>query len=87
MLRALSSREEALPPDYSWFVNADTETIWRFLEEGITSMMTTLQISHSRYMGLYTTSMNCFTSSKFGKDGDQETQRDALTLVRYERDR
>ncbi|KAH8103781.1 Cullin-domain-containing protein [Phellopilus nigrolimitatus] len=46
--------------------NADLETTWRFLEEGVDHIMTKLQtgVSYSKYMSLYTVSYNYCTSSR-----------------------
>ncbi|TDL23149.1 Cullin-domain-containing protein [Rickenella mellea] len=52
--------------------NADLETTWKFLEEGVDHIMTKLQtgVSYSKYMSLYTVSYNYCTSSRMhGNDG------------------
>ncbi|KAL0960626.1 hypothetical protein HGRIS_005657 [Hohenbuehelia grisea] len=48
--------------------NADLQTTWAFLEEGVDHIMTKLQtgVSYSKYMSLYTVSYNYCTSSKMG---------------------
>ena len=56
-----SSGQIQMPPP-----NADLETTWRFLEEGVDHIMTKLQtgVSYSKYMSLYTVSYNYCTSSR-----------------------
>ena len=46
--------------------NADLETTWRFLEEGVDHIMVKLHegVSYSKYMSLYTVSYNYCTSSR-----------------------
>ncbi|KAF9013451.1 Cullin [Cyathus striatus] len=46
--------------------NADLETAWAFLEDGVDHIMTKLQtgVSYSKYMSLYTVAYNYCTSSK-----------------------
>ncbi|KAI0755416.1 Cullin-domain-containing protein [Irpex lacteus] len=46
--------------------NADLQTTWAYLEEGVDHIMTKLQtgVSYSKYMSLYTVSYNYCTSSK-----------------------
>ncbi|KAL5512777.1 hypothetical protein ACEPAG_3043 [Sanghuangporus baumii] len=56
MTRSSSSRP--LPPTY-----ADSETAWKFLEEGIHDVMTKGQSNYLDYMNLYTVSYNYCTSS------------------------
>ncbi|KAH9851581.1 Cullin-domain-containing protein [Lenzites betulinus] len=53
--------------------NADLQTTWAFLEEGVDHIMTKLQtgVSYSKYMSLYTVSYNYCTSSKMHSGADQ----------------
>ena len=46
--------------------NADLQTTWNFLEEGVDHIMTKLQtgVSYSKYMSLYTVAYNYCTSSR-----------------------
>ncbi len=46
--------------------NADLDTTWKYLEEGVDHIMTKLQtgVSYSKYMSLYTVSYNYCTSSR-----------------------
>lgn len=56
-----SAASPAMPP-----ANADLQTTWAYLEEGVDHIMTKLQtgVSYSKYMSLYTVSYNYCTSSK-----------------------
>ncbi|EJC98883.1 Cullin-domain-containing protein [Fomitiporia mediterranea MF3/22] len=62
-----SSSSYQMPPP-----NADLETTWRFLEEGVDHIMTKLQtgVSYSKYMSLYTVSYNYCTSSRMHGNAD-----------------
>jgi len=53
--------------------NADLQTTWAYLEEGVDHIMTKLQtgVSYSKYMSLYTVSYNYCTSSKMHGSGEQ----------------
>ncbi|KAI0826742.1 Cullin-domain-containing protein [Trametes gibbosa] len=53
--------------------NADLQTTWAYLEEGVDHIMTKLQtgVSYSKYMSLYTVSYNYCTSSKMHSGADQ----------------
>ena len=52
--------------------NADLQTTWTYLEEGVDHIMTKLQtgVSYSKYMSLYTVSYNYCTSSKMHAAGE-----------------
>ncbi|KAL5501399.1 CDC53_2 [Sanghuangporus vaninii] len=65
--------------------NADLETTWRFLEEGVDHIMTKLQtgVSYSKYMSLYTVSYNYCTSSRMHRNLEtgQTTARTGANLM------
>lgn len=52
--------------------NADLQTTWKYLEEGVDHIMTKLQtgVSYSKYMSLYTVAYNYCTSSKMHGSGE-----------------
>ncbi|KAF7314218.1 CULLIN-2 domain-containing protein [Mycena kentingensis (nom. inval.)] len=52
--------------------NADLQTTWAFLEDGVDHIMTKLQtgVSYSKYMSLYTVAYNYCTSSKMSGPSD-----------------
>ncbi|KAM5538684.1 hypothetical protein V8D89_007713 [Ganoderma adspersum] len=67
-MSAAGNNSYPMPPP-----NADLQTTWTYLEEGVDHIMTKLQtgVSYSKYMSLYTVSYNYCTSSKMHGTGDQ----------------
>lgn len=60
-MAAQAQAENPMPP-----ANADLQTTWAYLEEGVDHIMTRLKdgISYSKYMNLYTVAYNYCVSSR-----------------------
>lgn len=61
--------------------NADLETTWRFLEEGLGRIMSGDQISYMDYQELYTVAYNCMTVSRMPNQSQEVANAQSDVLV------
>lgn len=61
--------------------NADLETTWRFLEEGLGHIMSGDQISYMDYQELYTVAYNCMAVSRMPNQSQEVANAQSDVLV------
>lgn len=61
--------------------NADLETTWKFLEEGLSHIMSGHQISYMDYQELYTVAYNCMTVSRMPNQSQEVANAQSDVLV------